>query len=132
MLRRALRFFVSTGAAAVTGQVLLYVFHDQWGWSAIAANIAAVAIGTALAFALSVRFVWPDAGSSRRSQIIVFASLSLLGLAVSTILAGLVSEAWDNSFAANVGSTAGFGLVWVIRFLVLDKTVFSQAHTGTT
>jgi len=74
---------------------------------------------------MSVRFVWPKSeAASRRMQIVVFVLLSVLGLIVSTVLASLLSRASDHALAPNIGSTAGFGLVWVIRFLILDKTVF--------
>ncbi len=124
MFVRAVRFFLSTGAAAVVGQLVLFVLFELAGWHAIPANAVAVGIGTALAFVLSVRYVWSTAASSRRSQMIVFASLSILGLVVSTVLAGITSRVWDHALAANVGSTAGFGLVWIVRFLILDQTVF--------
>ena len=124
MFHRAIRFFLSTGAAALLGQLILFILFEWANWRAIPANAVAVVIGTALAFALSIRYVWTDAASSLRSQIAVFSALSLLGLLVSTVLAGVVSNTWDHALAANVGSTTGFGLVWVARFLILDKTVF--------
>lgn len=123
-LTRAARFFGVTIVATVTGQTILFLLFEGFNWSAAPANIVAVGFGTALSYWLSVNFVWKYASSSVRDQMIVYVALAVLGLVVSTLLAAFVSSIWTHALSANVGSILGFGLVWVLRFVVLDRTVF--------
>lgn len=129
VLARATRFLATSGISALTGQALLFAFFNGLDLSAIVANIIAFSIGALVGFKLAVRFVWVSEGDNR-SEFLPFITLSALGLVLSTLLAHVVSEAWAHALAANVGSVTGFGVVWVLRFVVLDTVIFRPARSA--
>lgn len=122
---RATRFLGTTVVTASLGQVLILVFYRGFGWPALFANAVAVIVVAIVGFLLSIRFVWTDSrDDSRRSQMAAYLVISLIGLVISTLTVKFVTERVDQWFAANAGSFLGYGLAWMLRFLVLDRFVF--------
>lgn len=125
MAGRASRFVAVTLVTATLGQVLLFVFFGLLGWNPIIANVVAVVIVAIAGFVLSIRYIWTEESShSRRSQIGAFVGSALLGLAISTLSIQFVTARLDHALAANIGSAAGYGFVWILRFGVLETYVF--------
>ena len=122
---RASRFVAVTLVTATLGQVLLFIFFGVLAWNPIIANVVAVVIVAIVGFVLSIRYVWTEGSShSRRSQIGAFVGSALLGLAISTLSIQFVTARLDHALAANIGSGAGYGFVWILRFGVLERFVF--------
>ena len=98
------------------------------GW----ANVVATLVGTVPSFELNRRWVWAKRGArSLYGEIVPFAALSFLGLAVSTVAVSVVGHMVTDAAsatrtlaveAANVGS---FGLLWVLQFVILDRLLFA-------
>ena len=109
------------------GQVLIFLFFAGFGWPALVANAVAVLMVAVVGFTLSVRFVWVDSDPSERTlQVTVFVAMSVLGLLASSAAVQFVSVRIDHVLAANLGSFLGYGVAWLVRFLVLDRFVFAQ------
>lgn len=126
---RASRFAAVTVITATLGQVLIFLFFGILGWNPILSNVIAVLIVAIVGFVISTRFVWTDASpENRRSQIAAFVGSALLGLVVSTLAIQFVTSRVDHALAANIGSAAGYGLVWILRFGVLERYVFGNDH----
>lgn len=125
---RALRFLGVTVLTAALGQILILAFFAGLGWPAVVANAVAVVAVMVVGFALSITFVWVDSNpADRRTQIVAFILLGLVGLVLSTAMVGLVTSRLDHVLAANIGSFAGYGVAWVLRFLVLDRYIFQRS-----
>ena len=98
------------------------------GW----ANVVATVVGTVPSFELNRRWVWAKRGArSLYGEIVPFAALSFLGLAVSTVAVSVVGHMVTGTAsatrtlaveAANIGS---FGLLWVLQFVILDRLLFA-------
>ena len=129
---RASRFLAVTLVTAMLGQVLLFFLFGVLGWNPIIANVVAVVIVAIVGFILSTRYVWTGESShSRRSQIGAFVGSALLGLLISTLSIHLVTERLDHALAANIGSAAGYGFVWILRFGLLETYVFRRHPSQT-
>ncbi len=129
---RASRFVAVTLVTATLGQILLFLFFGVLGWNPIIANVFAVVAVAIVGYVLSIRYVWTGQSShSRKSQISAFVGSALLGLLISTLSVQLVTARLDHAFAANIGSAAGYGLVWILRFGVLETYVFRRHSSQT-
>lgn len=120
---------VSTAISVVTlgGLVAGHVFAPGW------ANLVATGIGVIPSFELNRRWVWGQAGRpSIARQVVPFVLLTVAGLALSTVTV-VAAARWADTTA--VGPTtrtlaiqganlAGFGTVWVLQFVILDRWLF--------
>ena len=56
-----------------------------------------------------------------RSEVIPFWGIALLGLVVSSLMAEAADRLFDHRLMISVGSLAGYFIVWVVKFLLLDQ-----------
>jgi putative flippase GtrA len=111
----------------VVGQSLLLLFYKVIGWPAAIANVAAVCISAGPAYLLSRKWVWRQTGThSVRDEIAPFWGMALLGLLLSTIMVSIADSRWESSLAVSVANLAAFGIVWVFKFVVLEKIMWKQ------
>jgi putative flippase GtrA len=105
----------------VNHQILLNLANSGWGWSGGTSNLFAAVSAAIPAYLLSRRWVWEIRGAhSFRSELLPFWVIALVGLALSTSLAELADRAIGSGLAVAMASLAGYGVVWVVKFLVLD------------
>jgi putative flippase GtrA len=99
------------------------------GW----ANVVATAVGTVPSFELNRRWVWRQRGSaSIIGQVVPFAVLSFAGLALSTLTVVVAAALVDGrgidgatrTLLVQAANLAGFGSLWVLQFVVLDRWLF--------
>jgi len=115
---------VSANGVLVT-QVLLTLFVHGLGRGAVAANLGAVSISCVPSFLLNRSWVWQASGRDGMwRQGLAFWGMALVGLALSTATVALLADAWDSPIVANVGNALGFGVLWVVKFFVLDRVLF--------
>jgi putative flippase GtrA len=116
---------------SVTGtfitQSSLYVFASILDWPGLTANIVAVVLGTIPTYWMSRAWVWSKTGkSSFRTEVLPFWVLTFLGLALSSLFVVVFEHVWpDNKLLINVGNVAGFGVLWLAKFFIIDRMVFT-------
>ncbi len=111
----------------VVTQFLLWLFN-LW-LSGIYANIVAVVLAAGPAFFLYKFWVWPKSGDySIQKEVPIFWSMALAGLGFSTFTVWLTTSWWDGFWALALGNIAGFAIVWVGRFILLETYLFKTQH----
>jgi putative flippase GtrA len=81
-------------------------------------------------------FVWREVSKDNlRTQILVFWIAGILGVSFATLLTYLVEEQFrgqglTEQIAVFTAQLIGFGVVWVVRYLVLDRWIFKVTHHG--
>ena len=99
------------------------------GW----ANVVATAVATVPSFELNRRWVWARQG--RRSfhrEAAPYFALTFAGLGLSTLAVSVATGMASAHHAGTVARTAvalaanlaGFGTVWVVQYVILDKVLF--------
>jgi putative flippase GtrA len=120
------------------GQILIQIIGPLVG-SYTVGGIISAAILTLPNFFANKRFVWRDtSGDNLRTQVAVFWVAAMLGVAIATTFTYFVERAVHDQHGGGVveaaavffAQLAGFGVVWVGRFLVLDKWIFKVTHHG--
>jgi putative flippase GtrA len=118
----------------VISLAVIVVATAGFGMSPMPSNIIATSIATVPSYSLNRRWTW---GRRDRSdpwrEVIPFWVLSFCGLALSTLTVG-IADSWASRLdlmpaahtaAILVGHLGGFGLLWIVQFLLLDRVVFA-------
>ena len=142
--RKQLRYAGISVVFVPLGQVLLqlfahFVFHagkaDDGAFTK--ASLLTAAVLTGPNFFANRNFVWKDSNKDRlRTQILVFWVAAMLGVALSTLLTLWVEHLVKDQSAVIEGicvffaQLVGFGVVWIGRYLILDRWLFKVTHHG--
>ncbi|MBA2281419.1 MAG: GtrA family protein [Acidimicrobiia bacterium] len=127
IVAKLLRYAATSVVGVVVGQSFLYLFDSVLGWEEWLANVGAVAVSSVPAYLISRYWVWQvrDKNSLKR-ELVPFWGMALLGLALSTILVSIVSRRTEAALAIGLANLAGFGVLWVAKFFVLDRVLFAR------
>lgn len=126
----------------VIGQGLLVVFaailHKDW-----LANVLAVSLSAVPAYYLSRAWVWGKTGKSHLTkEVLPFWGFAFAGLVLSTLSVYLVTHALGiadtprdqltlvEKLAPNMANICAFGVLWVVKFFILDSFMFGKHHHG--
>ena len=94
-------------------------------WPGVPSNITAVCVAALPAYLLNRAWVWGKTSThSVRGEIVPFWTYSLLGLAFSTILVGFADQIWGTTLSVMAANLVGFGILWVGKFVLLEKVLF--------
>ncbi len=113
-----------------TTQVILSLPYTHWHmhtWhcTSVDANMFAVAISAMPAYLLNRAWVWGKQGkNSLTREVVPFWCFAFAGFLLSTLFVHVVEHHTNSTWAVRGANLAGFGLLWVVRFFVLDKLLF--------
>lgn len=131
------------------GQVLIQLlgafFFYEWvnvggemvkeiNWTA--ASITSAAILTLPNFFANKYLVWKETSKDNlHTQVVVFWVAAMLGVTFATLLTFLVDamiegHGWVEKIAVFCAQLAGFGIVWLGRYVILDRWIFKITHDG--
>jgi putative flippase GtrA len=126
---KALRYVSVSVFGTVTTQALLWLTHGKLGWSGVAANIFSVTITAVPCYFLSRYWIWGKNDRNRFwGEVVPFWGLTLAGLILSTLFVAIASQWSDSTIVVSLANLAGFGVLWVAKFLILDEVLFNT-HT---
>jgi putative flippase GtrA len=130
LIQKFVKYSMTSVVGVVMGQSLIFLFASilewSWGWS----NVSAVAISTVPTYYISRAWVWQKRGkSSLYAEVVPFWVMTFLGLLLSTIAVIVLERRYpDSKILANVGNVAGFGVLWLAKFFILDRILFKVTH----
>lgn len=132
-------FFVPVGQVLIQllGALVFTTTVDgmkETNW--VLASITSAAILTIPNFFANKMLVWRNTSKDNlRTQVIVFWVAAMLGVSFATGLTFLVdylieSHGWVEKVAVFFAQLAGFGIVWLGRYVILDRWIFKVTHHG--
>jgi putative flippase GtrA len=124
---KALRYMsVSVlGTIAAQLQIVLYVYG--FGWPGALANFVAVTVNCVPFYFLTRAWVWNKRDkTSLHREALPFWMLNLAGLVLSTIFAAIADHFFTQGWVVNIANLAGFGVLWIAKFLILDEYLFKS------
>jgi putative flippase GtrA len=129
LVRKLFRYSVASLSGAFVGVGSLALFDAGFHWPAVAANLASVTLGTIPNYLVNRYWTWQRAGRERMTlEATVFWLIALLGLVVSTVFVAFADRRWGTTIALIAAQLSGFGLLWVGRFIFLDKVLYRVAE----
>ncbi len=73
--------------------------------------------------------MWGKRGRSHLTrEILPFWGFAFAGLVLSTAAVNIAANLTDVKIVANLANITAFGLLWVVKFFVLDSMVFGPGH----
>jgi putative flippase GtrA len=121
---------VSAVSALIAFTILTLVYGVLRLWTEVPSALFSNVLATFPNYYLNRRWVWGKSGRSRLWQEIVpFWVLSITGILLSLVTASLAHHFSDTHHLSHVlrtvvvvgANTAAFGLVWVLKFIVLNR-----------
>jgi putative flippase GtrA len=125
----AIKYSMVSVIGVTITQILLLLLHGMLEIDATVANVVAVSITAVPVFLLNKRWVWAaDGRISLRREVLPFWVFTLAGLLLSTILVSLAAAWSDSTLLVMAANIAGFGILWVAKFLFLDQIMFGHSQ----
>lgn len=137
--RKQLRYAGVSVVFVPVGQLLIQLLgYFAFDRNYTTASVVSAAILTVPNFFANKLFVWRDSSRDKlHTQVIVFWVAAMLGVSLATLLTYLVERAvhgsaseFGEAVAVFFAQLVGFGIVWVGRYLVLDRWLFKVTHHG--
>lgn len=137
--KRAIRYVATSGFGVVSTQILLFGFLHVLEWKPTLANFVAVTLISVPAFLLNKHWVWGKRGRAHvRKEVLPFWLFTVAGWILSTLAVYLVVRVTrdpsveslkdGNKYAVQAANIAGFGVLWVLKYVFLDKIMFGGDH----
>ena len=126
----AIKYSMVSVVGVVLTQVQLAMYVGLWDANPTRANVLAVMLTAVPVFLLNKRWVWNHDGKvSFRREILPFWVFTAAGLALSTLLVTIAHElSEDSTVLVMLASIAGFGILWIAKFLFLDQVMFGHSE----
>lgn len=139
--KRAIRYSATSVICVGITQVLIIIFLTVIGlrvvgWSKeTSSNLVATMITSVPAFALNKYWVWGKRGRAHmRREVLPFWAFTVAGWTVSTVTVALASHhvgtpgSAARTISVMAASVFGFGILWVAKYIFLDKIMFGPEH----
>jgi putative flippase GtrA len=125
LIQKLFRYSAASISGVITSGLLIALLHGALGWPGIASNLTSVTIATIPNYLINRYWTWQRSGRDRMTiEATVFWVFSLLGLLISTVFVAYADHRWGTTISIFVAQLAGFGLLWVGRFVFLDKVLY--------
>jgi putative flippase GtrA len=135
--RKQIRYAAVSVVFVPVGQILIQLLGAfAFDRNYTLASIVSAAILTVPNFFANKVLVWKDTSSDNlRTQVIVFWVAAMLGVAAATGLTYLVEQQVHDEgiiepLAVFCAQLLGFGIVWIGRYIILDRWLFKVTHHG--
>jgi len=127
IVQKLMRYSAASLVGVVVGQSTLFICSEVLDWNAALSNFLAVAISSVPAYLINRYWVWQknDRNSFRR-EVAPFWGMAFLGLVLSTIAVTIVDDRTEWQPAIQLANLAGFGVLWIAKFFVLDRVLFAE------
>ena len=124
---KAIKYSMVSVVAVIVTQVVIVVCVGLLDWPWVLSNFVAVTIGCVPSYTLNRAWVWGKRGKNHwRREVLPFWLMALLGLAFSTLLVAIADQYSDAEIMVNLANLFAFGILWVVKFMVLDAVLFKQ------
>jgi len=131
-VRRLIKFGAVSAVAVAVSQTTLLVTFGILHWDARPSNLTAFVLSTIPSFELNRRWTWRRGGRTHvRRELIPFWVLAFVGLLVSDLATNFAASASEDlttrtaqTLVVMGASLATYGMLWLVKFALLDHLVF--------
>jgi len=136
--RKQIRYAAVSVVFVPVGQIMVQLLRWVFGVNEVLAVFATACVLTLPNYLANKYYVWQhDSKDNRATEITVFWLAAVLGTAFAmafVFIAGRIvpeeSSELAHAIAIFVAQLLGYGIVWVARYLFLDRLIFKATHGG--
>ena len=109
----------------LTGQGILALCLAVFALGGVVSQVISATVSAIPAYILSRRWVWKQKGrDSFRNEVLPFWTMALIGLVFAVSAIALVEQFTESTIMLMATSLAAYGVVWVAKYVVLDKIMW--------
>jgi putative flippase GtrA len=124
-LQKLVRYSVASGTGVASYLVILIIVNGILGLPDQLSNIIGVMVSSIPNYLVNRTWTWKQTGKNRLwAEIVPFWTMALLGFVLSIFFVDYASDRWGTTFAIGAANISAFGVLWLARFLVLDKLMW--------
>ena len=129
-IQKLFKYSVASGTGVTVDVTVLVLCSAVIGLGSMTSHLIAVFVSSVPNYLINRTWTWKQTGKNRLwGEVIPFWTMSVIGLILSTIFVAYAADRWDdNTFATTVANLSGFGTLWILKFLVLDKLMWKVVH----
>lgn len=129
IVEKLLKYSVASGTGVVTDAVVLVLCAEAVGMSFMASHLTAVGVSSIPNYLINRYWTWQQQGKNRLwGEVVPFWVMSFLGFLLSTAFVAYAKEEWGTTIMVLIANLSGFGVLWILKFLVLDKLMWKVVH----
>ena len=122
---KLVKYSTASASGVVIGLATLNLFYSVLGWPALAANLASVTVGAIPNYLINRYWTWQQTGANRFwGEVVPFWTMAALGAILSFFAVAYADDRWGTPVAVSLAQLSGFGVLWIARFLILDKLMW--------
>jgi putative flippase GtrA len=120
-VRKLAKYSTASVVAVTVGQPVFWICDGLLGWDAVPAAVPN--------YLINRRWTWSQTGKNRLwGEVVPFWVMSALGLFLSLLAVNYADNRWDSTVINAIAQLAGFGVLWLAKFLILDKVMWKVIH----
>jgi putative flippase GtrA len=128
-VRKLAKYSAASVVAVSVGQPVFWICNGLLGWDAIISNLVSVSAGAVPNYLINRRWTWSQTGKNRLwGEIVPFWAMSALGVILSVVAVNYADDRWHSTPINAIAQLAGFGVLWLAKFLVLDRVMWRIVH----
>ena len=128
-IQKLFKYSVASGTGVTVDVTVLVFCSAVLGLGGMTSHLIAVFTSSVPNYLINRSWTWKQTGKNRLwREVVPFWVMSVIGLILSTIFVAYANDRWDNTLATTIANLSGFGAVWILKFLVLDKVMWKVIH----
>ena len=128
-LAKLFRYSAASAVAVTTYVVVLVLCHVVIGLPEMTSHLTAVFVSSVPNYLINRSWTWNQQGKNRLwGEVVPFWVMAFLGLVLSTIFVAIVDRRTDSTAAIAAANLSAFGVLWLAKFVVLDKLMWKVVH----
>lgn len=128
-IQKLSKYSAASAAGVLVGQATLVFCLEALEWPALGANMASVTLGCIPNYTINRYWTWQQSGQNRLwGEVVPFWAMAAAGAALSMLAVAFADHQWGTTLAVAIANLAGFGVLWIAKFLVLDKLMWKVVH----
>lgn len=127
--QKLVRYSVASGTGVTVYMAMVILFNGLIGLGDMPSHLLGVAISSVPNYLVNRSWTWKQEGKNRLwGEIVPFWTMAFLAFLLSLVFVNYASDRWGTTFAIIAANLSAFGVLWLARFLVLDKIMWKVVH----
>jgi putative flippase GtrA len=129
---RQVRYVMVSAVAVPFSQAVFLLCKEGIELNGTTSNLIAVTLACIPSYLLNRYWVWGKRGKNHFwREVFPFWAMAALGLVLSTIAVWFVDQRTDVTIFLMAANLSAFGLLYIVKFLLLDRVLFKVADEMT-
>ena len=128
-LQKLVRYSVASGTGVAVYLVVLIIVNGIIGLADMPSHLISVAVSSVPNYLVNRYWTWKQQGKNRLwGEIVPFWTMAFIGFLLSLVFVNYASDRWGTTLAIAAANLCAFGVLWLARFLILDKVMWKVVH----